>query len=124
VERGDAVDAELRAEERARAREDVVGRHRREEDVVDVARLEPRGRERALGRLDAEIARALALARIVALADPGALEDPLVRGVHDAREALVRDRISRYVVSRPDDLETHGLRGNSSDTNKRRPDCA
>ena len=63
--------------------------------------------ERALGGLEREIARALALAGEVALADAGALEDPLVGRVHDARESRVRDGLARDVVAGADDFETH-----------------
>ena len=69
--------------------------------------LDARHLERALGRLEGEIARALTFSGEVTLADAGALEDPLVRRVHDARERRVRDGLTRDVVAGADDFETH-----------------
>jgi hypothetical protein len=57
----DAVEPELGPQERARAREDVVRRHRREDDVVDLLGRDAGRLDGALRRLDAEVARADAL---------------------------------------------------------------
>src|SRR5262249_47741586 len=120
VERRHTLDAELRAEQRPGARKDVVRRHRRKKDVIDVLRAQPRGLERTLARLDREIARALSFAGVMPLLDPRALEDPLVGGVHDARQTLVRDGLAGYEMSRSDDFESHERSPNSSGRAKRR----
>jgi hypothetical protein len=80
VERGDAGQAELVAEEAARAGEVVVRRERREDDRVDVLLAREAGvLERHLRRLEGEIAGAdAAVLDEAPLLDPRALGDPLV----------------------------------------------
>jgi hypothetical protein len=100
-----AGDAELRAEERARAGERVLGRHRREDHVVDLALVELRRLERPLRRDHREVAHPLALSDVVPLLDPRAWADPLIAGVHHLRQLVVRDRPSRDVASGADDRD-------------------
>ena len=90
-------EAEGLREHAAVAREVVVGRHRGEDDQVDVRR--PRGPasvERAAGGLGAEDRRGLPAPGELALLDAGPLADPLVGRVHEPREPLVRDDALRH----------------------------
>ena len=105
VERGDAVDPELGPYERRGAGEHVVRRHRGEDDVVDVPRGDSRGLDGALGRLHTEVARTDPFGRVVALPDPGSLEDPFVGRVHHAGQVGVGDGTAGDVVAGSDDLE-------------------
>jgi hypothetical protein len=103
VERGHARDAELGAEERARAGEDMLGGHRREDDVVDLGGVDVRRREGLARRGHREIRDALPLRDVVTLLDAGARPDPLVAGVHHARELIVSDWRARDEAPRADD---------------------
>ena len=82
-------EAEPGGEKPAIAGEVMGRRHRGEDDQVDIFRREPRVVQGPAGRLEAEVARGNAPAREAALFDAGALSDPLVAGVHQARETLV-----------------------------------
>ena len=54
VERGHALQPQLVREQPARTGKDVVRRHRREDDVVDLFGADPRGRDGAPARLERE----------------------------------------------------------------------
>src|SRR5262249_53394529 len=54
-------------------------------------RLEPRALDRFAARLRPELRAALAGLDPPTLLDPGALDDPVVRGLHLRRELVVRD---------------------------------
>ena len=110
VERRHALDAELRAEQPARARESVLRRHRTEDDEVDFFRSDAGVVAGAPGGMDAHVRDAFTLADEVALLNPRALPDPLVVGLHDLGECRVRHGGSGHVVPRPDDRDPHEVR--------------
>ena len=89
VERVRRREAELRCEQPAVSREVVRGRHRREDDEVDVRRGQAGVLQGVAGRRGSELDGGSPLAGEAALADPGALGDPLVARVHEPREPLV-----------------------------------
>ena len=60
----------------------LVRRGRRQDDQVEIGRLQPGMGQRALRGLDGQMRRELAVGRDVALANAGALLDPLVGGIH------------------------------------------
>ena len=59
--------------------------------------LQPGIGERRLGRLDAEHRRGLVVVGDMTLLDAGALHDPLVGGVDELREILVRQHALRQI---------------------------
>jgi len=69
----------------------LVGRRRRQDDQVEVGRLDPGVVERPLRGLDRQMGRELTVGREVTLANAGALPDPLVGGVHGLRKFFVGD---------------------------------
>ena len=73
-----------------RAGEDTIGGGRRQHDHVDVVRRQPRRFQRLARRLRAHRGRGLFVARDVALQDPGAFPDPLIRSVDRLFQFLVR----------------------------------
>jgi len=82
----------------------VIRRERREDDGVDVLRLEPRVLQRHAARRNREIARARAgVLDVATLADAGALDDPLVGGGHELGEVVVGDDLRRDVVADAED---------------------
>ena len=90
---GDAVgDAERRLDLGRRRREGLVGSRRGEDDEVDVGCGDAGMVERAARRIGGEAAGRLAIAGDIAVADAGALDDPLVGGVDALREFFVGDR--------------------------------
>ncbi|MEY9148221.1 hypothetical protein ABIF00_006205 [Bradyrhizobium elkanii] len=62
----------------------VVGRRGREHDQVDRLRIDLRMGERGLRRLDRQMRGEFVVGRDVALADAGALHDPVIRRVDPA----------------------------------------
>ena len=120
------VEAELPGEQPAVAREVVVRRHRREDDEVEVLRLEARVRERASRRLDSQGRGGVPLAGVAALPDAGALPDPLVARIHEERHPLVGDDSGRNVHSgtaddRGDRAHVRGREGSPRLRSDRRP---
>ena len=93
---GDAVsDPERRLHLGRHRRKRVVGRRGGDDDEVDVGGLQPGVGERRLGGARRQRRRRLAVAGDVALADAGALHDPLVGGVDDLRHFGVGDHPRR-----------------------------
>ena len=78
---------------RRRARDDAVGGGRGQDQVVDLGGGPPGAGQGLLGRLDGQ---ARGRAADVALADAGALDDPLVTGVEVDRHVVVGDDLVRY----------------------------
>ena len=89
VERRDTHRAQLGSQNGRRARQDEVRRHRREEDVVDVLGRQLRRSERALGGFEGQVRGSYTIGRVVTRDDPGSLLDPLIGGLHHAREIVV-----------------------------------
>ncbi len=98
VERGDARDAELRAENARGRRKDVVRRDGRDDDAVEVLRFEARRCERVARRVHGDLARRLVGGGDVPLLHPGARGDPLVRRVEHALEVGVGEDPLGHVV--------------------------
>jgi hypothetical protein len=96
VDRVRARDAERVREQAAVSGKVVIRGHGREHEEVEVPGLEARVRERAPGGLGAEHRGGLPAPRESPLGDAGALADPLVGGVHQEREALVRHPTLRH----------------------------
>src|SRR5690554_4250656 len=103
IEGGDAADAEFFGHKRARARKEVLRRHRREEDKIDLFGRYPCVFNGLLCRLRAELADAFAILCEMPLVDPCALADPFIRGVHHAREVRVGNWLSWQISAGPDD---------------------
>ncbi len=94
---------EPRREEAAASREVVVRRHRREDDEVDVGGRQGRFLQSRAGRVLGELGRTDPRLDEPALPDARTRDDPLVGGVHDPREHLVRDDLGRKVAARAAD---------------------
>jgi hypothetical protein len=78
-------------DQRGARRDHLVRRDRADDDQVEVLGQEPRRFESAPSGRDRHVRRRLAFGDVAALADPGALDDPLVRRVDDLLEVGVRD---------------------------------
>ena len=91
VERRSLGHAEFGLHARRRGGKRLVGRRRRQNDQVEVGRLDAGVVERPLRGLDREVGSEFAFSREVALANAGALPDPLVGGVHGLRKFFVGD---------------------------------
>ena len=72
-------------------RERHVGRHRRDDQEVDVLPVEPRLRRGRSGSGQRDVGQRLVRAGDPPFADTRALDDPLVGRVDEARELVVRD---------------------------------
>src|SRR5206468_3351507 len=77
---------------------------RADHDQVDLAGLDSRALEGLLRRPDGEVGGRLGLVDDVPLADAGALDDPLVRGLHHPLELLVGEDALRGIGTDTDDL--------------------
>jgi hypothetical protein len=99
VERGALRDAEPGLHRHGTRRKRVVGRRGRQHDQVDRVRLDMRGRERGARRLDGEIGGELPGGGDPALADAGALGDPLVRGVDRLGKLRIGEDALRQVTA-------------------------
>src|SRR5207244_40855 len=86
-------------------------RGRRDDDEVDIDRRSSRGRERGTARMGREIAREFVIRGDVALADAGALDDPLVAGVDDRLELAIGDEALRQVTARAGNAREAARRG-------------
>lgn len=89
------VNAEAILDFNCRGRESVVGRRRRQDDQVDVVGFEARSIQRCTRGRRAQGSRRLPLARDIALADTGPLNDPLVRGLNLAFKLAIGHHASR-----------------------------
>ncbi len=87
--------AHLRLDDWPVAGEEIVGRHRGEDQRIDVVMRPSRGLERPLGGHDAEVRGGLAGIGVVPLLDAAARPYPLVGGIHDAGELFVRYDVLR-----------------------------
>jgi hypothetical protein len=91
IETGNLGNAECALDEYASARKIEVGRQGRVDDEIDVARREAGALDRFLARRGRQRGSGLALGDPAALLDAGALDDPLVRGLHPRRKLVVGD---------------------------------
>ena len=99
VEGGAMRDAEPGLDRDRAGRKRVVRGGGGEHDEIDRLRLDPGGGKRGLRRLEPHVGGDLAGRRDVALADAGALDDPLVAGVDLAGELLVGEDALRQVAA-------------------------
>ena len=97
VESPRAPRADLVLDETGGAREEHVGRDGPDDDDADVVRRELGVGERAHGGFLAEVRGGDARIDDMPLADPGALEDPLVRGVDHLLQVGVGQHARRHV---------------------------
>ena len=111
VEGGAAADAELRLQQASARRKHHVRRGCRDDDEVDVRGRAAGGRQRRAARVRREIAGEFVLRRDVALADAGALDDPLVARVHHRLEVAVGDEARGQVAARSRDAREASRRG-------------
>src|SRR5262249_59396426 len=80
-------------------RKGVVRRRGCDHDEIDRGRLDMRRSERGARRLDGELGRGLARRRDAALADAGALDDPLVRGLDLPGQLRIAEDVLRQVAA-------------------------
>ncbi len=107
VQGGHAGNAEFGAEQAARAGKDIFRRHGGHDDEIDIFRFDIRVAEGALGRLQAKVTNTFAFLHKVPLGDAGSWTNPLVAGVHDLRQGVVGNWLSRDMMSGSDDGDTH-----------------
>ena len=96
VERRSRRQAEAPRQDPAVSGEVVVGSHGRENDEVEIFGGETGVRDCPPRRLEAEDRRGLAAAGEAALLDAGPLADPIVRRIHQPREARIGDDALRH----------------------------
>jgi hypothetical protein len=109
VDGAGVVGAERVGDDRRRVRRDLVGRHRRHEDEVDVARVHAGVLERTAAGEHGVVGQALARQRAAARLDAGALDDPRVVDADALGDRSVRHDLRRHVMAQPEDLR--GARG-------------
>jgi hypothetical protein len=107
VERGDVRHAHLVLEDSATPGEVMVGRHRGEDDVVDLVLGDAGVLERLLRRAHAQVAGRGALLDVVARLHAAALADPGVGRIHDLGELVVGDQVFAGDEATSDDLALH-----------------
>ncbi len=100
-------DAEPGLDGNRRRRKGVVGRRGGEHDQVDVGGIEARVGERRARGVQADVGRELAGRRYVALADAGALHDPLVGSIDHARQLVIGEDPLRQVAAATHDDRSH-----------------
>src|SRR5690606_26754701 len=103
VERGGVQRADAVLDEGGDGGEHAVRGAGAGDDEVDVAGLDACGGEGAPGCLDGEAAGGLGLGGDAAFADAGAFADPLVRGLDEGGEVIVRHDALRHVATNPND---------------------
>jgi hypothetical protein len=103
--------ADLVLQQARRAREEHVGRDRADDDELDVARRQAGAPDRLEGGLLGQIGGADAGIDDVALADPGALQDPLVGGVDHLLEIVIGQHPRWHVGGQTLDLRPRDPRG-------------
>ena len=108
VESGDVPQAQGDLEQGAVARQHVIRGHGGEDDGIDVPGRQTRIGDGVAGRHHAEIRRTLPCVSVAPLLDTAANADPLVRGVHEARQGLVRDDMPRQADAGSGDDASHG----------------
>ena len=96
---------ELVGEDHRRRRKGHVGRHRRDDEEIDVLAGEARLRERGLAPGQRKVGERLRVGSDPALADPGALDDPLVRRVDEPLELGVVEHAVGRVGAEPGDRD-------------------
>src|SRR6266850_729244 len=107
VERGDVRHAHLVLEDGAAPGEVMVGRHRGEDDVVDLVLGDAGVLERLLRRAHTQVAGRGALLDVVACLHAAALADPGVGRIHDLGELVVGDEVLAGDEAASDDLAVH-----------------
>ena len=105
VESPGAGRADLVLQHARRARKDRIGRRRADDDEADVGRRDARLLHRAERGFLREIGRRDAGIDDVALADAGALENPLVRRLDELLEIGVRQDTRRHVGRQAGNLD-------------------
>ena len=104
--------ADLRLHQARGAREQHVRRHRADDDHVDVVRRQARLRDRLPRRHRRQVARRHAGIDDVALANAGALHDPLVGRLDHLLEVGVGEDARRHVGGQALDLDTADVQNN------------
>ena len=111
VEGGAPGHSEARLDLGGSRREGVVGGCRSEDEEIEIAAAHAGVGQRLLCRANGEIGGQLSRGGDPALADPGALADPFVRGVEPARQFGVGDDALGQIDTAPGDLGSQLHRG-------------
>ena len=99
-----------------------VGRGRGADHQIDVDGIDTGAHQCLLGGGDPQIARQFAIGGDVALFDAGAFGDPVVGGVDDARQIMIRhDAFGQIGTDTPDHGSNHGHVLTSPDVHFRAP---
>ena len=93
----------------------MSGRHRRADEEVDVRSVDAGVVERRARGRKRDVGQRLVLGGDAPLADPGPLADPLVRGLDDLGELLVRHDLLGDVHAEAGDPDPNALRGAEHD---------
>jgi len=93
VERDAHRTTQLALDDSGRGGEGHVGGGRGDDDQVDVGGRPAGGGQGLLGGLDGQIRHGLVVRRPVSATNAGALPDPVVGGVDDARQVLIGDDV-------------------------------
>jgi len=92
-------------DDRGAGRDHLIRRDRADDDEVEVLGREPRRLERAPPGDHGHVRGRLAVGDVAPLADPRALDDPLVRRVDDLLEVRIRDDALGHVGTRTGDAD-------------------
>ncbi len=106
------VGANLGLHQARGAREQHVGRHRADDDHVDVVGRQARLLDRLLRRFGRQIAGRDAGVDDVTLLDAGALQDPLVGGLDHLLEIRIGQQLRRNIGGQALDLDTADVQNN------------
>ena len=85
----------------AAAGKEVVGRHRREHDVINIIRSQTGLLQRDSGSPRSQVRGRRSGSHVIALLNPGALANPLVRGVHQLLKTAVGHQVLTEYKSSP-----------------------
>ena len=108
VERRTAGHAQALLHPGSGRRKGFVGGRRCEHDQIEVRRLQAATGQRFLGCFERKVRGELAVGRDVALANAGALPDPLVRGIHLRSQFVVGDdTLGKVGTAALDDRPNH-----------------
>ncbi len=106
IEGDPAGDAELGLHLRGRRRERVVRRRRADNDQINVHGGNIGRRQSAVGGAYREVGGEFTVGGDVSLADAGARDDPLIRGLDPLRELGVGDDPFRKIRTAPENLRS------------------
>jgi hypothetical protein len=76
-------------------------------EKVEIAAAHSRTAKRPVRRADSQVGGQLARGGDPALADTGALANPLIRGIETTRELVIRDNSFRQIGAAPGDLGSY-----------------